>query len=208
MKVTDALFRLAALLAGARGARTSESGVAGVVKILQGMLEKSQKEGKEEEELYQKFYCYCGTNQDEKKAAIAELTEQVAILENKVGEMQSSSGTLALECQQLQAAMVANEAARSDAEAIRTTSHEAFLADEVCYESCDLLGVFIGMLGFVVVEKNIVCLLDPKEILPTVHTDECPGRKLHKSGIHRKLRLLPSRMFEFRQYVTVDTKDA
>ena len=78
-------------------------------------LEKSKADGKTERNLYAKYKCYCDTNTEEKTGEIKTLTEQIDILESKIEELQSSTGSLSEEVAKLKAAMEANQASQDDA---------------------------------------------------------------------------------------------
>ena len=101
-----------------------------VVKILQDMLEKSKKEGDEERVIYAKFKCYCDTSEADKKAEIERLTEEIALLESDIEEIQGSTGGLSSECADLKTAMAENKAARDEAQTIRDKENKAFKAEE------------------------------------------------------------------------------
>merc|ERR1719253_2294021 len=122
------LFALLSLGAGAavEGDRT----ITKVVKLLQNMLDKSKKEGDEERKIYAKFKCYCDTNEAEKKEEIEKLTEEIALLESNIEEIQGSTGGLSSECAELKANMAANKAAREEATTIRKKENKAFEAEE------------------------------------------------------------------------------
>merc|ERR1719460_2938423 len=101
-----------------------------VVKLLQDMLDKSKKEGDEERVIYAKFKCYCDTSEAKKKASIEKLTEQIALLESDIEEIQGATGGLSEECADLKAKMADNKAAREEAQTIRDKENKAFEAEE------------------------------------------------------------------------------
>jgi vacuolar-type H+-ATPase subunit I/STV1 len=98
-----------------------------VVKLLQDMLDKSKAEGAQERDLYAKFKCYCDDNELEKKESIEDLTKEIGVLSSKIEELQGETGALSTECAKLAAAIEANEAARAEAETIRTQEHEEYV---------------------------------------------------------------------------------
>jgi hypothetical protein len=105
-----------------------------VVELLQKMMDKSVKEGDEEREIYAKFKCYCDTNEAEKKASVESLTEQIALLESKIAEIQGDTGTLSSECAELKTKMAENKAAQKDATSVREKENKAFKAEEADLE--------------------------------------------------------------------------
>merc|ERR1719456_375131 len=127
MKVL-ALFAILAL--GSCAETSKDRTITKVVKLLQDMLDKSKKEGDEERVIYAKFKCYCDTNEEEKTASIKKLTEQIAVLESEIEEIQGSTGGLSSECADLKAKMAENKAAREEAQTIRDKQRKAFEAEE------------------------------------------------------------------------------
>lgn len=128
--MTNTFVLLAILGLGAATVAEKDRTITQVVKLLQGMLEKSQAEGDEERVVYAKFKCYCDTSEAEKKASIKQLTEQIALLENQIAEIQGDTGGLSSECADLKVRLAANEAARAEATTIREKENKAFLAEE------------------------------------------------------------------------------
>merc|ERR1719160_1348647 len=74
-----------------------------VVKLLQNMLDKSKAEGDSERTLYGKFKCYCDQNEAEKNGSIKQLSEQIAVLESKIAEIQGNTGSLSSDVAKLKA---------------------------------------------------------------------------------------------------------
>lgn len=114
----------------ADGSVTRDKTITKVVKMLQNMLDKSKEEGDSERERYAKFKCYCDSNEEEKKASIASLTEDIAMLQTKIESLQGSNGKLSSQCAKLKADMATNENAREEAAGIRQKEAEAFVAEE------------------------------------------------------------------------------
>jgi len=104
--------------------------VARVVKLLQDMMEETKVGAAADRELYAKFKCYCDTNQEKKKASIGTLTRQIALLEADIEKLQGQNGELSAVVAKMKADMHANEAAQAEAEGLRNTSREAFVAEE------------------------------------------------------------------------------
>jgi hypothetical protein len=128
MKVCALAF--AGLTIGAHATVATDNTITKVVKILQGMLEKSKEEGDEERTIFGKFKCFCDQNEREKKESIAQLGKDINILSSKIEELQGGTGSMSSEANQLRQSMLANEAARAEAESIRNKEHESFVAEE------------------------------------------------------------------------------
>merc|ERR1719265_129922 len=94
------------------------------------MLDKSKEDGQADATIFGKFKCYCDTNTAEKTQSIADLTQQIAMLEGEMEELRGSSGKLITEVAQLTAAMTENENARGNAQAIRDKENADFVAEE------------------------------------------------------------------------------
>merc|ERR1719217_727319 len=101
-----------------------------VVKILQDMMKKSAKEGDKERTLYGIFKCFCDNNEVNKREDIKEFTAMIQECENKIDEIQASSGALSTECAEYKQGMADNEQARKDAEEIRAKEKKEFLLEE------------------------------------------------------------------------------
>merc|ERR1719324_747102 len=97
-----------------------------VVKILQKMLEKSQKAGEKERDLYGKFKCYCDDNEANKRENIKEYKIQIQEFENEIAKIQADTGELSTECAEIKQGMADNEQARKDAEEIRAKELKEF----------------------------------------------------------------------------------
>jgi len=142
MKTSQALALFALALAAASfappaaaassGAQASgDRTVTQVVRLLQDLLKQSKEDGDTERNLYGKYKCYCDTNEEEKKAEIEKLTEEIAILEAKIEELLASSAQLSKEVAQLDKDKAANVIAREEAKRVRDDEHAAFLALEI-----------------------------------------------------------------------------
>lgn len=79
-----------------------------VVNMLQAMSEKVKKEGEKEEELMEKFTCYCKTNTGELTASIAEAQSKIAEFESQISANEAAK-------KQLDEELVQHKADREDA---------------------------------------------------------------------------------------------
>jgi len=83
MKIFTLLFPLAAI---ASEETYGANPIRKVVNLLQAMSKKVEEEGEKEEELYEKFVCYCKKNTGELTSSIAEAQKKIAQLETQVKE--------------------------------------------------------------------------------------------------------------------------
>lgn len=111
------------------------SGIARVVKLLEGMSAKLEEEQKADEELKEKFECWCKKNDKDKKAAIAAGKEKVAKLTAAIGELGPRIEELSKQIRTATQEKNANLAALDTANALRAKQSESFKKDEE-----DLLG--------------------------------------------------------------------
>mmetsp|Transcript_134492 Transcript_134492/g.335511 ORF Transcript_134492/g.335511 Transcript_134492/m.335511 type:complete len:780 (-) Transcript_134492:40-2379(-) len=114
----------------ARDQLRGDRAVTQVVKLLQSLIDKSKADGDSERNLYAKYKCYCDTNEQQKKAEIERLTEEIAFLEAKIQELLASTGKLSKEVAQLDKDKADNVVARQKAEQVRNKEKEDFNALE------------------------------------------------------------------------------
>jgi len=118
------------LISTANAAAEKDNTITKVVKLLESMMEKSKAESKEERELYGKFKCYCDDNELEKTESVSDLTKEIGVLSSKIEQLQGSTGKLSNECAGLKQDIAANEAARAEAESIRSKENAEFVSEE------------------------------------------------------------------------------
>merc|ERR1719240_2410541 len=93
--------------------------VSKVITLLKDMLKQLEKEGEEDEEIYEKMTCWCTTNDKEKTKSIKEAETRIADLTTSVEELTASSARLGTEMKNLETEVAANQAALDQATAIR-----------------------------------------------------------------------------------------
>mmetsp|Transcript_6969 Transcript_6969/g.19658 ORF Transcript_6969/g.19658 Transcript_6969/m.19658 type:complete len:769 (+) Transcript_6969:85-2391(+) len=140
MKLAAPLAALAALLlAGPAGASRllrrarddgSKRAITQVVNLLEEMLEKSQAEGVKERELFAKHKCYCDSNEEEKSATVARLTEEIGILESRIESTQASTAILSQEVAELEKKLEENAEELQAATTLRGNENQAFVAKD------------------------------------------------------------------------------
>jgi hypothetical protein len=121
-----ALLNVSCLATGSTEQVHGDRTMTKVVKILQGMMKKSQEEGDKERHLYGLFKCFCDDNEANKREAIREYKAEIQATENKIEEIQASSGALSTELAEYKQGMMDNEQARKDAEEIRSKERKEF----------------------------------------------------------------------------------
>merc|ERR1719240_2256682 len=68
--------------------------VSKVITLLKDMLAQLEKEGEEDEEIYEKMACWCETNDKEKTKAIADAEQRIEDLTSSIEEMTAASARL------------------------------------------------------------------------------------------------------------------
>merc|ERR1740138_653925 len=99
MKVLASVLILCAFTSAAavQAVAKDDRTITKVVKMLEAMLEKSKVDGDTDRKIYAKFLCYCNTQKEKKTSEIGDLTEVISMLENKIAELQGSTGGLSTE---------------------------------------------------------------------------------------------------------------
>jgi hypothetical protein len=101
-----------------------------VVSMLKDMLKKSEDDWKADNEAYMEYKKYCEENTNQKTEDIAEGKKSIALLENRIEELQGSTGKLSLQVAKLKAEMDENKQAREEADALRKKQKEAYEAEK------------------------------------------------------------------------------
>jgi len=144
--VAGILFALAVVAAPASGATVASSlkfdeaaaknrPVTKVITLLKDMLKQLEKEGAEDEEIYDKLACWCETNDKEKTKSIADAEEKISTLTTHIEELTAGSARLSTEIKNLEKEVAKNTEALDKATAIREKQLAEFNAEEK-----DLLG--------------------------------------------------------------------
>jgi len=99
-----------------------------VVNLLQGMVKKVEAEGKKEEELYEKFQCYCKNGGADLSASISSSTAKVPQVQSDIEETESKVKGLQQDLKSHQEDRTAAKAAMAAATSQREEEHKKFLA--------------------------------------------------------------------------------
>jgi chromosome segregation ATPase len=104
--------------------------VSKVVALLKDMQKQLEKEGEEDEETYEKFKCWCNTNDAEKTKSIKVAEARIADLTTSIEEGTATSARLNTEIANLEKEVAANQHALDQAAAMRTKDLAEFTAEE------------------------------------------------------------------------------
>merc|ERR1740121_2490978 len=104
--------------------------VSKVITLLKDMMKQLEKEGAEDEEIYDKMACWCETNDKAKTKAIAEAEARIAGLTTKIEELTAGSARLNTEIKNLESEVAKNQEALDQATAIREKQLAEFNAEE------------------------------------------------------------------------------
>merc|ERR1719379_2999440 len=122
---------LGAVEATAAGTREEKNRpVTKVINLLKDMQDQMEKEGREDEEVYEKVACWCEMNDKEKSLTIVEAEARITDLTSTIEEKTASSARLNTEIKNLEAEIAKNQGALDKATAIREKQLEEFNAEE------------------------------------------------------------------------------
>eukprot|EP00746_Dinoflagellata_sp_MGD_P160888 gnl/MRDRNA2_/MRDRNA2_87837_c0_seq1.p1 gnl/MRDRNA2_/MRDRNA2_87837_c0~~gnl/MRDRNA2_/MRDRNA2_87837_c0_seq1.p1 ORF type:complete len:752 (-),score=257.56 gnl/MRDRNA2_/MRDRNA2_87837_c0_seq1:109-2202(-) len=110
-------------------AESGKNPIRRVVSMLQMMTKKIEAEAKKEEELYDKFMCYCKNGKETLGKEIADNDVKIPALQSDIEESTAKLATTKVELEQHQTDRDAAKAAMAKATAIREKEHEAFLKE-------------------------------------------------------------------------------
>eukprot|EP00746_Dinoflagellata_sp_MGD_P163377 gnl/MRDRNA2_/MRDRNA2_91370_c0_seq1.p1 gnl/MRDRNA2_/MRDRNA2_91370_c0~~gnl/MRDRNA2_/MRDRNA2_91370_c0_seq1.p1 ORF type:complete len:741 (+),score=267.01 gnl/MRDRNA2_/MRDRNA2_91370_c0_seq1:84-2306(+) len=124
-------YHNSAVTSGSQAADDVASGnpIRKVVSLLQRMAKKVEEEGKREQELFDKFMCYCKNSGSDLAASIADNTAQVPALQSDIEESESKLETTKQELAQHQKDRDDAKAAMAKATAVREKEHAAYLKE-------------------------------------------------------------------------------
>jgi DNA repair exonuclease SbcCD ATPase subunit len=130
------MFALVCLFVAAEAAAVSKLSedknrpVTKVINLLKDMGETLKKEQDEDEEVYEKLYCWCETNDKEKTAAIADAESRISTLTASIEEGTASSAKLNTEIKNLNSEVAKNQEALDKATALRQEELAEFNTEE------------------------------------------------------------------------------
>jgi DNA repair exonuclease SbcCD ATPase subunit len=101
-----------------------------VVNLLKDMLKQLEKEGEEDEEIYDQLACWCATNEKEKTKSVAEAEQRITDLTTSIEDLTASSSRLGTEIKNLEKEVAENQHALDQATAIRQKELAEFVQEE------------------------------------------------------------------------------
>eukprot|EP00928_Gymnodinium_smaydae_P090888 TRINITY_DN745_c0_g1_i1.p1 TRINITY_DN745_c0_g1~~TRINITY_DN745_c0_g1_i1.p1 ORF type:complete len:727 (-),score=245.43 TRINITY_DN745_c0_g1_i1:73-2253(-) len=130
MKVSAAAAALASSVGVASASYVSLSPVTRTVELLQGLAKQTEKDGKAEEKLYEKFVCWGTSTVDSKTASNAAAEERIRSLETYVADIEAGRIEFTTERVDLEKDLADINKAIEEATALRKKENEEFLAGE------------------------------------------------------------------------------
>merc|ERR1719191_703133 len=126
------VMMLAALLAlGALAAEDAKNRpVTKVINLLKDMLKQMEKESEEDQDIYEKFGCWCVTYEKEKTTAIADAQSRITALTASIEALAADSATLNAEVSNLQGELAKDTNALGEATALRSKQLAEFNEEE------------------------------------------------------------------------------
>jgi len=104
--------------------------VAKVIAVLNQMYKDLQREGKEDEETYEKFSCWCTTNQKDLPANIQKAQDTIDQLEANIAEFTATAETLSSQITSLEKEVDENQKSLAQAQTLRREEFAEFNGEE------------------------------------------------------------------------------
>jgi len=108
------------------GLKVTANPIRRVVTMLQMMTNKIEAEGKKEEELFEKFMCYCKTGKGDLEQAISDAETKIPKLEASIKELDATIGQMAADIEKAKADRAEAKAAVAEATSLREKEAAAF----------------------------------------------------------------------------------
>merc|ERR1719169_124312 len=125
-----ALLALGAFAADVEMQDSKNRPVTKVINLLKDMLKQMEKEGEEDEDIYEKMGCWCVTGEKEKTKSIADAQARIVSLQATIEESTADSARLNAEVAQLQSEIAKNTDALGEATALREKQLGEFNVEE------------------------------------------------------------------------------
>jgi len=101
-----------------------------VINLLKDMMKQLEKEGEEDQDIYEKFGCWCVTNEKQKTKAIADGQSRITALTASIEALAANSGSLNAEIANLQSDLAKDTNALGEATALRSKQLAEFNEEE------------------------------------------------------------------------------
>merc|ERR1719421_1375161 len=134
-----------------------------VITLLKDMLKQMEKEGEEDEEIYDKMACWCETNDNEKTKAIADAEAKIKDLTAKIEEGIGSSARLNTEVKNLKKDIEKDQQALDQADALRQKELAEFNDEEK-----DSIEAISALKNAIIVLSKHHTALQQKDLLATL----------------------------------------
>jgi len=163
-------------LTGLVGASNLGSPVEKVVELIQGILDRAVSDGESEQQIYDKYACWCDTTAKRKAAAITQAQTDMRRFGQEILALKGNIATLTSEIEELGAEIVQNEKDQALATSIREKENSEYEADTVERKQAiaameQAIGVLIKGTSFVQVSAETSSAVKKViEILPTSMT--------------------------------------
>jgi len=108
---------------------STESPVRKVINLLQNLHKEVEVEARTETEMFNKYMCYCDTNEKELNAGVVADTNHIEALEAKIEELTASNAQLTQDIGDLDEDLTENKEAVKEATAVRKKESEAYDVD-------------------------------------------------------------------------------
>jgi len=130
MSYLSVLFALTLFIGAFALLEQKERPVSKVINLLKEMKDTLEKEGEEDQKVYDTMACWCETNEQSKTKAVADGIRTDKKLTALIPELAAKQATLKVETEQLQKEMKANEEALAEATEIRAKELSEFRTEE------------------------------------------------------------------------------
>merc|ERR1719408_575652 len=97
--------------------------------MLQMMQKKVTAEGKAEQEMHDKFMCWCENGASDLEKAVADAETKIPQLESSIKELEAGKGQLAADIEQAKKDKAEAKEALAEGSALREKEHAAFLKE-------------------------------------------------------------------------------
>merc|ERR1719160_2166765 len=129
------IFCIVASSAAVKKEAEEKSPVTKIVNLIKELKEKIVADGKAEQNLYNKYACWCETTSARKAKNIHDGIASIKELGNKILELKSQATSLSNDIHHLSTKMQDNQAAQDEATGIRTKENTAYMAEKTEMET-------------------------------------------------------------------------